>query len=220
MRISRSLLNKLCFSYYVQRTSFPSSPSLVFKPDISSLDFYQPQFGNDPIEEIGRLVREIVMKEEGNVAKRVLDVLNASGVTDVYVKLCKWNREDKSNKCRDIAGHKSESCKNLKNRERQDGLSQDKDKYMRDDMTKSKTGNDSMENNSEYETDDTHTEDAEFPYEDLEKTPVSPRLWFAWKQCEFLEHLRANEWDQAVSILREEMSKQKEFFLRTSDFFL
>ncbi|RUS17121.1 hypothetical protein BC937DRAFT_90396 [Endogone sp. FLAS-F59071] len=37
-------------------------------------------------------------------------------------------------------------------------------------------------------------------------TPISPQLYFALRRCEFVEQLRAGEWDGAVKVVREGMS--------------
>ncbi|CAG8471460.1 2556_t:CDS:10 [Paraglomus occultum] len=214
MRISRSLLNELCLNYYGQRIAFPfssqplpsyslhsNSSSSMLTPSAISLNTYQPQSGDDSIERVGIYVQEIVMKGEGNVAKRVLEHLSTSGVTSVYDKLCEWNRDYEGGKCKNA---------NLRERKiggKQKNWSKDNDKYIGKDPIKDNNHvgrNGNFEDKSENETIDDAC--ATFPYEDLEKTPVSPRLWFAWKQCEFLEHLRVNEWDQAMRILREEMN--------------
>ena len=145
------------------------------------------------------------MNGEGNVAKKVLEHLSTNGVTSIYDKLCKWNRENEGEK------FKNANLRERKIEGKQKNWSKDKDKSIGKDAIKDNNNigrNDNFEDKSENEAmDDVFVQDTTFPYADLEKTPVSPRLWFAWKQCEFLEHLRVNEWDQAVRILREEMSK-------------
>lgn len=43
--------------------------------------------------------------------------------------------------------------------------------------------------------------------EEEDDTPISPQLYFALRRCEFIEQLRAGEWDGAVEVLRKGMGE-------------